>query len=621
MAKGSLEIHSENILPIIKKWLYSEKDIFIRELVSNACDAIQKVKILSDKGEAQALDSEYRIDIDINKEAKTLTFSDTGIGMDADEVKKYIAQIAFSGAEEFLQKYKSNDEKDQFIGHFGLGFYSAYMVADRVDIDTLSYKPGAEPAFWTCDGSSEYDLEKGTRTTRGTTITLHIGKEGEEFLDENHLKEILDHYCAFLPFPIYLNGEQINTKDPLWIKPPSECKDSDYIDFYRRLYPMAEDPLFWVHLNVDYPFHLKGILYFPKIKKDFDFKKNSVRLFCNRVFVSDNCKDIIPEYLMVLQGVIDSPDIPLNVSRSYLQMDRTVRQLGTHISKKVSDSLNTLYKNDRERFIKVWEDISLVIKLGAVQDEKFYDRVKDIIIWKDTDGNWTTVDEYLERNKDKTQNKIIYTTDANSHIPVLEMYRKKGIEVLTANHPIDNYLIHTIERKITPAAFQRIDANVDDHMVDKEREQVVLDEEGKTAAGRLAELVKKQMDNPQVEVEAKSLMTDSLPAFLVMDESQRRFRDYMMSMDPGGGPGKMHELHKKTLVVNTNSPLIQAIQSISDSKPELAKELVQEVYQLALLSHREMDPTILPEFIQRTNHVLEQLAKLVMGQKDSGSTT
>lgn len=614
MAKGSLKIHSENILPIIKKWLYSDKDIFVRELVSNACDAIQKVRILRDKGEAEAIDTDFRIDIVIDKEAKTLRFSDNGIGMDAEEVQKYIAQIAFSGAEDFLQKYKSNQEQDQFIGHFGLGFYSAYMVADKVDIDTLSYKPGAEPVLWSCDGSSDYDLDKGTRPTRGTDITLHIGKDSEDFLDEAHLRQILDHYCAFLPFPIYLNDKQINTEKPLWIKPASECTEKDYIDFYHKLYPGQEDPLFWMHLNVDYPFNLKGILYFPKIKRDFDARKNTVRLFCNRVFVSDNCKDIIPEYLMVLRGVIDSPDIPLNVSRSYLQMDRTVRQLSSHISKKVSDSLATLYKNDRERFIKSWDDVSMIVKLGAIEDEKFYERVKDFLIWKTADGNWLTVSEYLERNKDKTHDKILYTLDPTHHLPVLEVYKQKGIEILCSTSPIDPYLINSLEKKLAPATFQRIDSAVDENLIDHAREKVVLDASGKTEAGRIADVIRDSIDNPQLEVEAKSLVADNLPAFLVMEESQRRFRDYMMAMDQGADMEKFREIHKRTLVVNTNSPLINAIDALAKVQPELAKELVQEVYQIALLSHREMDPSRLPDFIHRTNHVLEQLAKLALKQ-------
>lgn len=336
MAKQHLQIHSENILPIIKKWLYSDKDIFLRELISNSCDAIYKVKLLQDRGEIPVEENnEFRIDVKSDKDKKTLTISDNGVGMTEEEVEKYIAQIAFSGAEDFLSKYQTNQEQDQFIGHFGLGFYSSYMVSSQVDVETLSYRPGSEPVFWSCDGSAEYTIEKGSRQTRGTDIILHVDADSEEYLEKNRLKEILHHYCDFLPYPIYLDGERINTQEPLWVKSPSSCTDQEYLDFYRHLYPGEEDPLFWVHLNVDYPFHLKGILFFPKLRRDYETEKNTVKLFCNRVFVSDNCKDVIPNYLMALRGVIDSPDIPLNVSRSYLQMDRTVKQLGSHISKKI----------------------------------------------------------------------------------------------------------------------------------------------------------------------------------------------------------------------------------------------------------------------------------------------
>ena len=343
MATGTLKIHTENILPIIKKWLYSDKDIFIRELVSNACDAIHKCKVLREHGEFTGSDIDFRIDLTVDKTAKTLTFTDNGIGMTAEEVEKYIAQVAFSGAEEFAGKYRSQNEKDQIIGHFGLGFYSAYMVSSTVTIDTLSYRDHSEPALWSCDGSTAYTLDKGSRTDRGTSITLFIDKDNEEFLEEGKLRTILNHYCAFLPVPIYLNGSHINKKEPLWLKNSADCTDQDYLEFYRALYPLEPDPIFWIHLNVDYPFHLKGILYFPKINRQFDFGQNTIKLFCNRVFVSDNCKDLIPDYLMVLRGAIDSPDIPLNVSRSTLQMDRTVRQLSSHISRKVSDRLSSLY--------------------------------------------------------------------------------------------------------------------------------------------------------------------------------------------------------------------------------------------------------------------------------------
>lgn len=608
MEKGSLQIHSENILPIIKKWLYSDRDVFARELVSNACDAIQKTKVLRDQNEVDVKDQDFRIDVKIDKDTRTLTFSDNGIGMDAEEVKKYIAQIAFSGAKEFLSKYQSNNEQDQMIGHFGLGFYSAYMVADLVEINTLSYKPGAEPVLWRCDGSSDYEMNRGTRQTRGTDVILFIGKEHEECLDTSYMEKILRHYCSFLPYPVYLNEKKINEHTPLWIKPPSECTQDDYLQFYRYLYPVEAEPLFWVHLNVDYPFRLQGILYFPKIQRDFDPNKSSVSLYCNRVFVSDNCKDIIPNYLMVLKGVIDSPDIPLNVSRSYLQMDRTVRQLASHISKKVTDSLSTLYKTDLERFLKVWPDVSLVVKLGILEDEKFYERAKDFLIWKDTDQNWTTLQEYLERNRDKTQDKVFYTIDEKHGGHVLQVYREKGIEILCANSPLDPYLMQFLENKLSPVTFQRIDAEIHDNLVDKSREKTVLDAEGKTEAVKLADFVRAKLNNNLIEVEAKSLSTDSLPGFILMDEKQRRMRDYLLRLSPEERGQQMSFFGKRKFVVNTNNALMEAIRKLDHRNPDLAKELVQEVYELALLSQREIDPHDLNEFVTRTNRILEALA-------------
>ncbi|WP_068469106.1 molecular chaperone HtpG [Candidatus Protochlamydia phocaeensis] len=609
MEKGSLQIHSENILPIIKKWLYSDKDIFVRELVSNACDAIQKVKILRDEGQIEAKDEDFRIDIQIDTQNRTLKFIDNGIGMDAEEVKKYIAQIAFSGAEEFLSKYQSNKEADQFIGHFGLGFYSAYMVADQVEINTLSYKAGAEPVLWICDGSSDYEIDRGTRQTRGTEITLFIGEDHEECLDKGHMEKTLRHYCSFLPYPIYLDGKRINDHEPLWTKPASECTQEDYLQFYRYLYPFEEDPLFWVHLNVDYPFNLKGILYFPKIKRDFDINKSGVSLYCNRVFVSDNCKDLIPNYLTVLKGIIDSPDIPLNVSRSYLQMDRTVRQLANHISKKVADSLSALYKTDRERFIRAWQDVSMIAKLGILEDEKFYERAKEFLIWQDTDKQWTTVNEYLERNREKTGDKILYTIDEKHAGHMLTIYRQQGAEILCANSPLDPYLMQFLENKLSPVTFQRIDAEVHENLVDKSREKTILDAEGKTEAARLADFVRAKLGDDLIDVQAKSLATDDLPGIIVLDEKQRRMRDYLMRLDPEERGKQMPFLSKRTFVVNTNSPLMTAIQKLDNSKPDLAKDLMQEVYELALLSQREMEPHALSEFISRSMRILETLTK------------
>ena len=655
--KKSLQIHTENILPIIKKWLYSDKDIFVRELVSNACDAIYKTKILCDSGEISIQNSEeqnteshseqcqhcedhshtddhahdhshdhdqaqaqspskpaapkspFHINIKIDKEKRTLTFTDNGIGMDAEEVQKYIAQIAFSGAEEFVSKYKSNVEKDQVIGHFGLGFYSAFMVASKVEINTLSYKADAEPVLWSCDGSTEYEIGKGTKTTRGTEITLFLDDSSDEYLDEEHLSKILHHYCDYLPYPIYLDGEHINSTEPLWVKSPNECTTEEYLDFYRHLYPMDEDPLFWIHLNVDYPFHLKGILYFPKIRRDYDFNKSTIKLFCNRVFVSDNCKDVLPNYLMVLRGAIDSPDIPLNVSRSYLQMDRTVRQLAGHVSKKVSDSLVNLYQDDKERFLKCWDDVSMIVKLGALEDEKFYDRVKSILLWKTADGAWTTAEEYLERNRETTKDKILYTQEDEHHSHFLEAYRHKNIEVLCAKHYIDSYLMAFLEKKLSPATFQRIDSEIDESILDKSREKTVADESGKTEATILAEFVRAKLgDEEQIEVEAKSLSSDAFPGFITMNEQQRRMREYMQrTMDSADTNGMMGMFGKRTFIVNTNNSLITAIHKLDATNPALAKDLVKEVYELALLSQKEMGPELLNAFVTRTSRILEQL--------------
>lgn len=611
MTKKNLEIHSENILPIIKKWLYSDKDIFVRELVSNACDAIRKVKILRDQGQIQSGEDDFKIQILIDKENKTLKFIDNGIGMDAEEVQKYIAQIAFSGAEDFVNKYKSNEEKDQFIGHFGLGFYSSYMVSSKVEINTLSYKPNAEPVFWSCDGSAEYIIEKGTRPIRGTEITLFIDKESEEYLEEPRLKKILTHYCSFLPYPVYLGDTHINTHEPLWVKNPADCTDKDYLDFFHYLYPMEEDPLFWVHLNVDYPFHLKGVLYFPKVRRDFDLEKNTVQLYCNRVFVSDNCKDVIPNYLMALRGVIDSPDIPLNVSRSYLQIDRTVRQLSGHISKKVSDSLGMLYRNERDRFIKSWDDISLVVKLGILEDEKFYERVKDFLIWKTVEGEWMTTQEYLDSYREKTKDKIYYTRDENHMTSMHAIYKKQGISILCSTHPIDMYIMQHIERLMTPVTFQRVDAAIDDHILDKEREKTILSADGRSQSAHLADFVRAKLANDKIDVEAKSLASDELPGFILQEEGQRRMRDYMMSLNKNDAFSAMSMLSKRTFVVNTNNPLINAIHKLENRNPELATALVKEAYDIALISQKEMDPAAIGEFINRTIHVLEKLAQEV----------
>lgn len=598
MKKKSLAIHSENILPIIKKWLYSEKDIFLRELISNAVDAISKLKVLS----KEIPEEEFRIDIKIDKDNKTLTISDTGLGMSAEEVEKYIAQIAFSGAEEFMQKYES---KQEMIGHFGLGFYSGYMVADKVEIQTLSYKEKSKPVFWSCSGSSEYEIGKGNREKRGTDIILHINEENLEYLEEPKLKELLLKFSAYLPYPIYLGETRINKDEPLWIKNPSDCTDQEYKEFYRSLYPTEPEPIFWIHLNVDYPFNLKGILYFPRIQKRFDPSESTIKLFCSRVFVSSDCKDILPEYLMSLKGAIDSPDIPLNVSRSYLQTDKTVRQLGSHISKKIADRLSQLHKTDEKKFNECWGDLEMIIKLGLLQDEKFYDRIKSILVWKNLSDEWTTVEDYIERNKEKTSNKVFYTIDESS--PQLNLYKSKGNEVLICNAHIDNAVMSFLESKLPETKFQRIDGALDESILDKDREKSVLDSDGKTEASKIAEFIRSNIEQEGLEVEAKSLNSDSLPALLVIDEDSRRLRDYM-AMTQGGAAVQLPT--KQTLVVNTNSKLIQSAKSLSTKNPDLAKEIVTQVYDLARLSQRELEPKQIADVIAKNTEVMEKLTEL-----------
>jgi molecular chaperone HtpG len=605
MSKGKLSIHSENILPIIKKWLYSEKDIFIRELISNSCDAINKIKLLQGKEIAPKDDATFRIDITIEPKEKTITISDNGIGMTEEEVKKYIAQIAFSGAEDFLEKYKNNSEKDQIIGHFGLGFYSSYMVADKVEITTRSYQEKEEAIFWSCDGSSDYEIKKDNKENRGTEVKLHINKESEEFLKESKLKEILQRFCPFLPYPIYINGNHINNKDPLWIKNASDCTEKEYLEFYRELYPFEPDPIFWVHLNVDFPFNLKGILYFPKINTNFDITKNSIKLFCNRVFVSDNCKDILPDYLMVLRGAIDSPDIPLNVSRSYLQVDRTVKQVGSHISKKISDRLTTLHRTEKEKFISSWKDIEMIVKLGILQDEKFYEKSKNYLIFSNTDNEWLTPEEYLEKNKEKTNNKIYYTQNEKISSSLLTIFKEKKIEVLLVNSHIDTALISFLEGKLQ-TKFQRIDSSIDSALLDPSREKTLLDNTGKSQAASIADFIRNSLSLDNLEVEAKSLASNEIPGFIMVKEEERRLHDYMSLTNK-----EMAKLPtKQTFIINTNNKLVQNAHKISLKDNELAKSLVKNIYDLSRLAQKELDYGDISNFITRSNKILEKLSSI-----------
>jgi len=599
MKKGTLSIHSENILPIIKKWLYSEKDIFLRELVANASDAIQKIKLLIASSQTQAGEKDFRIDITIDKDKKILSIEDNGIGMTSEEVEKYIAQIAFSGAEDFLKKYKSKNEKDQIIGHFGLGFFSSYMVAKKVEIETLSHEKNAKAVFWSCDGTTEYTIEKSDRNKVGTKVILHIDKNNEEFLDENKVKKILLRYCPYLPFAIYLNNNHINNKDPLYLKAPSKCKDSDYLQFYKELYPFESDPLFWIHLNVDFPFHLKGILYFPKITSQFDINKSKIKLFCNRVFVSDNCKDLLPDFLMVLKGAIDSPDIPLNVSRSFLQMDTTVKSLGQHISKKISDRLFSFYINEREKFISAWKDIEVIIKLGILQDEKFYDRVKKFLIWKNSNDEWTTLEEYISRNKDKNKEKIFYTHEESKSY--LSLYKEKGYEVLHFHPYFDSSLAHILETKLS-CKFQRIDSSIEEDLIDSSKEKDLLDKDGKSERVKMAEFFQSCLSINDLKVEAKSLVSSSIFGLIQISEEQRRFKDYLkMTNNDQAIP------LEETFVINTSNKIIEKTYQLKGKNPDLAKKIANQIYGLARLSQKSLSDKDLEDFISTSQNVLEKL--------------
>ena len=594
--KKKLTINSDNILPIIKKWLYSEKDIFIRELVSNSSDAISKLKIINPK------EKDFSIKIKVDKDKKTISISDNGIGMTYLEVEKYISEIAFSGAEEFLKKHKKEDRKDQIIGHFGLGFYSAFISSKKVTITTQSYNKKEKSVFWTSDGSSAYEIDTIDPIKRGTTVTLFIDDESLEFLEEAKIKETLLKYCPFFSFPIYLNDTHINNKDPLWLKNSKDCTEKEYLAFYKDLYPFDPDPIFYIHLNVDFPFNLKGILYFPKIENNFDLQKSHTKLFSNRVFVTDSVKGILPEHLSVLKGAMDSFDIPLNVSRSYLQVDKTVKQLGTHISKKIADKLTHLYKNDKEKFTKIWPDIEVIIKLSILNDDKFFEKSKNFLIFENLDGKWTTIEEYLKRNKD--QKKIFYSTKDKYSENFLKMYKDTNIEVIFTNPYIDISLISLLEQKMTDIKFTRVDGSIDDSLLDPSKEKTLLDESGKSLSSTIAETIKNSLDK-DIEVEAKSLTNADLSSFILIKEEDRRLNDFMHFTQNKALP------IKHSFIVNTNNKLINKIFALHSSNPKLAKRLTKVVYDMALLSQKELKSQDLSGFVNRSNSLLEELTELV----------
>lgn len=638
LEQGTISIHTENIFPIIKKWLYSDHEIFLRELVSNAVDAIQKLRMVARSGEYGGDVDHPEVTITIDKENKKLAIADNGIGMTAEEVKKYITQVAFSSAEEFVQKYKGEGE-NAIIGHFGLGFYSAFMVADRVEIDTLSYREGAVPVHWTCDGSTEFTLSDGQRTTVGTTVTLTLQDSELEYLEPGRIRELIRKYCDFLPVPIKLEGEQINKQIAPWKSAPNSLSKEDYLEFYRYLYPFQEDPLLWVHLNTDYPFVVNGILYFPKLRPDIDVTKGHIKLYCNQVFVSDNCEEIIPRFLLPLRGVIDSSDIPLNVSRSFLQNDRTVRKIADYIAKKVGDRLKELYREDPAAYVRSWQDLGTFVKFGSINDEKFKKQVEDILIYrttaeltaKDSEDVWaseggiqvdgktyTTLKEYLERNKERQGNRVYYCTDEVNQATYVQLLKSQGIEVLFMDSFIDTHFVPWLEQNYKDVKFLRVDAELDETLIDKNKESELVDPTTKkTRSEQIKSLFESVLKKPKLTIRTEALKSDAPPAMILLPETSRRMRE-MMAMMQQQPNAQLPEEH--TLVVNTAHPLVEnllklnqgtIIQTSGTSETAaLVEKLCQYIYDLALMSQRGFDANGMQQFTERASQVLTQLTAM-----------
>ncbi|MDF2542838.1 MAG: hypothetical protein K0S47_2556 [Herbinix sp.] len=673
---GNLSINSENIFPIIKKWLYSDHDIFFRELISNGSDAITKLKKLEMMGEATVEeDNHYKIEVVVNPEEKTIQFIDNGIGMTADEVREYINQIAFSGAQKFLETYKDKTNEDQIIGHFGLGFYSAFMVAHKVTIDTLSWQPGAAPVHWESEGGTEFDMSEGTYETRGTCITLYLNEESYEFSNEYRAKEIIKKYCSFMPVEIYFmnanapvdevkedivdaevdedgnvtedeskepKGPQpVNNTHPLWAKHPNDCTEEEYKEFYREVFHDYKEPLFWIHLNMDYPFNLKGILYFPKINTEYDSLEGLIKLYSNQVFIADNIKEVIPEFLMLLKGVIDCPDLPLNVSRSALQNDGFVKKISDYITKKVADKLSGMYKVERESYEKFWDDISPFIKFGCLKDEKFRDKMKEFIIFKNLDGKYETLAEYVEANKtttaedvkendpeeekecncdhdhehdencecghdheheEKEENKTIiyYVTDEKQQSQYINLFKDAGIDAFILTHNIDQPFITQLEYQDQKIKFQRIDAELTDSF--KEETKKADKKALKKNTDEMNKLFRKVLGKEKLEVKVEKLKNEKVSSMITLSEESRRMAEMMrmynmQGMDPGmfGGNGE-------TLVLNANHKLVQYL--LENEKSENASIICEQLYDLALLSHKPLEPAAMTKFIQRSNEIM-----------------
>jgi len=654
LEQGTISIHTENIFPIIKKSLYTDHEIFLRELISNAVDAIQKLKMVSLAGEFNGEIGDPEITIALDKEKRTLSITDNGIGMTAEEVKKYINQVAFSSAEEFVSKYQK-DKDQQIIGHFGLGFYSAFMVAGQVEIDTLSYQEGATPLHWSCDGSPSFQIDDSSRTQRGTTITLTLLEEEVEYAEEARIKQLIKSYCDFMPVPIKLGEEVLNRQRALWKESPQNLTKEDYLEFYRYLYPFQEEPLLWVHLNTDYPFLLNGILYFPKLKPDVDVTKGQIKLFCNQVFVSDNCEEVIPKFLTPLRGVIDSNDIPLNVSRSALTNDRTVRRIADYIAKKVGDRLKELYRDDRKEYVRSWQDVGTFVKFGSLNDDKFKKQVEDILIFrttykpeittpeapavevqtkegdvweeanpspaaKDDQEAYTTLQEYLERNQKQHENQVFYCSDPVSQATYVQLYQNQGLEVLFMDSFIDVHFVSFLEREFNEVKFSRVDADLDKTLLqDDQASEIVDPKTNKTRSEEIKDMFTAALNKPKVTIRTEALKSDNPegtpPAMVLLPENLRRIQEMMAMMQQQ--QAEFPEEH--ILVVNTAHPLIQNLAKLSQGSiiqdsgtspsGETANLLCQYVYDLALMSQKGFNAEGMKGFVERSNHVLTALTK------------
>jgi molecular chaperone HtpG len=622
--KGTISIHTENIFPIIKKFLYSDHEIFLRELTSNAVDATQKIKRLSSLGEFTGeLGEDLRVEVSFDKEKKTITISDKGIGMTAEEIKKYINQIAFSGATEFVEKFKDAGDAKEIIGKFGLGFYSAFMVADTVDIISKSYQEGSEAAKWTCDGSTSYEIGTAEKEDRGTDVVLHINEDSLEFLDQFKLQGILDKYCKFLPVTIKFGEKDeqledgkdkddkpkfktvkvdniINNTSPIWTKSPSDLTDEDYLNFYKELYPFSEDPLFWIHLNVDYPFNMTGVLYFPKAKNDFEVQKNKIQLYSRQVFITDEVKDVVPEFLMLLHGVIDSPDIPLNVSRSYLQSDSNVKKINSYITKKVADKLGDLFKKERESYESKWDDIGIFVKYGMLSEEKFYDKAKDFALLKNIDGKFFTLEEYKEKvspnQTDKDGNiSYLYTSDEGKQHGFIEAAKAKGYDVIILDGMIDSHFINHMEQKLEKTSLKRVDAETIDKLIDKdEKIESVLSKEDED---KTKEVFEKAINNPAMTVMVESQSPSDMPVTITMSEFMRRMKD--MAQTGGGQYAMMANMPDQyNMAVNANHSIISKILKESDEAKQAL--LAKQAYDLAMLSQNLLTGADLTSFIKRS---------------------